>query len=286
MQVSILILTYNEENNIRRCLSSVEWCEDIVVVDSGSTDHTVDIAKEQGATVLSRPFDNFANQRNFGLDQHDFKNNWVLHLDADEVATPEFSAALSALIDDSEIDAYRIPSKTMFFGKWIKHAGMWPTYQVRLGRRGKLRFVQVGHGQREDMPVERIGDFNTPYEHYSFSHGLERWLLKHVAYAREEAELLIQFRHSKFTHNGDLSDGGRTERRRLAKQRSARLPFFVRPAARFTYVYFLRGGFRDGFRGLVYALMLSVYEGMTAILAYESIWSTQRQASQSQKVPD
>lgn len=275
MQVSILLLTYNEAANLPRCLEALTWCDDIVVIDSGSTDETVEIAKAAGARVLTRPFDNFANQRNFGLNEGEMKHEWVLHLDADEVATREFIDALAALEPTDGIDAYNVPSKTMLFGQWLRHAGMWPTYQVRLGHRERLRFKQVGHGQREDLPAERVGTFDVPYLHYSFSHGMRRWLEKHVRYAADEAELILEER----ARSGAAEDGeGATSARRRAKARAAHLPLCLRPLARFVYVYLFRQGFRDGRAGFAYAFMLSVYEGMTAVMAYEKLIGGGRQA--------
>lgn len=274
MKVSILILTYNEEVNLLRCLDSLEWCDDIVVVDSGSTDATVRIAEQAGVRLLTRKFDNFAGQRNFGLNSGAFKNEWVLHLDADEVVTPKFQVALEELTPDKGIDAYFVPSKTMLFDKWLKHAGMWPTYQVRLGHRDNLRFIQVGHGQREDLPLERTAKFNEPYLHYSFSHGLTSWLQKHVRYAQDEANELVKARNrvdnSLTDQDGKVADQGVNGRRRM-KLAANRIPLFLRPFARFFYVYVLNRGFLDGPSGLLYAFMLAVYEGMIAILAYEKL---------------
>ncbi len=267
MEVSVLLLTYNEASNLPRCLEALGWCDDIITVDSGSTDSTVEICEAKGVRILTRKFDNFANQRNYGLTEGHPKHQWVLHLDADEVVTSGFVEALQALLPPAGIDAYNVPSKTIFFGKWLRHAGMWPTYQVRLGDRDRLRFIQVGHGQREDLPPSRVATFEEPYLHYSFSHGLQRWLEKHVRYAEDEAGLIIQTRKSG---NIDyLSGENTTSKRRKSKYISTKIPFFVRPVARFFYIYFIRQGFRDGKSGFVYAFMLSVYEGMMAILAYE-----------------
>jgi glycosyltransferase involved in cell wall biosynthesis len=196
MQVSVLIITFNEEKNIPRCLDALSWCRDIIVVDSGSVDATRAIARARGARVLNRPFDNFANQRNFGLVEGRPLHQWVLHLDADEVVTPAFYEKLTALTETDEIDAYRVPSMTMLHGRWLRHAGMYPSYQVRLGHRERFRFVQVGHGQREDLPPTRVRLFDEPYLHFNFSHGLESWLRKHVDYAREEAKLILAERRN------------------------------------------------------------------------------------------
>lgn len=265
VKVSVLILTRDEERNLPRCLKALEWCDDILVLDSGSTDRTCAIAEASGARVMHRPFDSFAGQRNFGLEQGGMRHEWVLHLDADEEVTPGFRAALEEMQPEIGIDAYQVPSKMMLFGRWLQHAGQYPTYQVRLGHRDRLRFRQVGHGQREDTPAERVAVFPEPYLHYSFSHGMRHWLLRHVRYAEDEARLLS-------TPGGTPRDDrtGRTGRRRALKAASGRLPLWSRPFLRFFYVYLLRGGFRDGIAGLAYATMMATYEGMIAVFAYEA----------------
>src|SRR5262249_4584596 len=163
----------------------------VIIVDSGSTDRTLDIARAHGLRILSRAFDDFARQRNFGLEEGRPRHEWVLHLDADEVVTPEMCEHLHALQPVADFDAYRVPSKLMLGERWLRHAGMYPTYQVRLGHRDRLRFKQVGHGQREDLPSERVGTFEEPYLHYNFSQGLAAWLRKHLKYAEDEARLIV-----------------------------------------------------------------------------------------------
>jgi hypothetical protein len=268
MKVSILILTYNEEINIRRCLASLGDMDDVILVDSGSTDATLEIAHKMGAQILTRPFDDFARQRNYGLDEGRFVNKWVLHLDADEVLTPEFRAALAALEAPDMIDGYRVPSKIILNGKWLKHAGMYPTYQVRLGHRDRLRFKQVGHGQREDCPPERIDTFDEPYLHYNFSHGLAQWFAKHVRYAEDEAAQM-QADTGQHTSMGRIFSGGGTERRRAMKSAVNCLPVWLRPPLRFLQVLVLRRGLLDGRAGVQYALMLSAYEAMIGSFSYD-----------------
>lgn len=280
MNVSILLLSFNEARNLPAVLESVSWCDDIVVVDSGSSDNSIEIAKSFGARVISRAFDNFAAQRNWGLENGEFRHDWVLHLDADEVVTPEFVAALGGLTAHPNIDAYMVPSKMMLFDRWLKHAGMYPVYQVRLGHRDRLRFKQVGHGQREDLPPHRLGLFDEPYLHYSFSHGMFAWLGKHVRYARDEAALLLDYSGGTFRANPEGS--GASSRRRLLKAAAAKLPAALRPLVRFLYVYVLKQGFRDGRAGFVYAFMLAVYEGMTALFVFEALLAESKKAARSQ----
>jgi glycosyltransferase involved in cell wall biosynthesis len=269
MNVSVLVLTYNEEFTLSKCLSELGWCDDIVIIDSGSTDNTVEIARRCGARVWTRPFDNFASQRNFGLDNVAWKNEWVLHLDADEVITETFRTKLLELQPAEHIDAYLIPSKLILFGKWLRHASMYPTYQVRLGHFKRLRFKQVGHGQREDVPSSNVAIFDEPYLHYSFSHGLYHWLQRHVKYAEAEAESIWKQFSSGNIQWVDLIIGSAVKRRRALKMISMHIPLALRPLARFSYVYLIRAGFLDGVHGLLYSLMLGVYEGMISILVYE-----------------
>lgn len=271
MKVSVLLLAHNEAANLPRCLAALGFCDDIVLIDSGSTDATLDIARAHNVRILRHPFDSFAGQRNYGLAHGEFRNDWVLHLDADEVLTPSFVAKLSALVPDDAIDAYFVPSKTIMFDRWLKHAGMYPAYQARLGRMGRLKFRQVGHGQREELAPERVAIFEEPYLHYAFSHGLRPWLAKHLRYADEEAEEIISIRQANPLHLTKLLSADRVERRRTAKLLASYAPPLSRPFLRFAYVYLGRRGFLDGGPGLLYAFMLSVYEGMLAVLLSEKL---------------
>lgn len=263
MIVSVLLLTFNEAANLQRCLSALQWCDDIIVVDSGSTDGTVEMAREHGARVLYRAFDDFAAQRNFGLLEGQPRHEWVLHLDADEVVTEAFVRELSTLQPPVGIDAYNVPSKLMLHDRWLRFAGMYPSYQVRLGHRERLRFNQVGHGQREDIPADRVGIFQEPYLHYNFSHGLSAWLRKHGKYAEDEARLLAI---------GEVELQGRgsgaVARRRALKSLSWYVPLALRPLARAAYMLIARRAFLDGRAGMLYVGMLCVYEAMIALHYY------------------
>jgi glycosyltransferase involved in cell wall biosynthesis len=252
---SVLILTFNEAANLPACLAALEWCDDIVVVDSYSNDDTVEIARSRGARVLQRKFSNFADQRNFGLETITFRHEWVLHLDADEVVTRRMYEEIALLAEDVPFDAFRIAGKLIFDGRWLRFASMYPVYQVRLIRRA-LRFVQVGHGQRESSGW-RIGVLAEGYEHYGFSKGIQDWIERHRRYAAAEAELAVQ---AVRPHLSSLLSRDRVERRRASKLLSYRLPF--RPLMRFLYVYVLRFGFLDGRPGWRYARLLAFYESL------------------------
>lgn len=274
MSVSALVLTLNEEVNLPACVAAIGWCDDIVVLDSFSEDNTVEVARNLGARVFQRRFDNFSGQRNHALDTIEFRHEWILHIDADEIVTPALRDEIFREITDGAFDAYRIPSKMMFFGRWLRYSGLYPSYQVRLGRRGQFRFKQVGHGQREDISADRIGTLREPYLHYSFSKGLGDWFEKHNRYSTDEArEAVREFNAAKGVDWGGLVSSDPTRRRRATKQVSIRLPF--RPALRFLYMYLLRRGFLDGGPGLIYCRLLAIYEYMI-VLKIREIRSSQR----------
>ena len=255
--ISVLVLTLNEEINIGDCLDSVAWADDLLVLDSGSEDRTIEIARNKGARVMHRDFDDFASQRNYGLEKGHLRHDWVLHLDADERVTPALREVLRYKAGQGEHRAYRVPSKLMFQGRWLKNAGMYPTYQVRFGRREALTFTQVGHGQRGDLPSEQVGTLDEPLLHYAFSKGVADWVRRHNRYSSDEAENARekQFRDVDWTA---LTTGDAQARRRALKDLSYALP--CRPFLRFLYVYVGCLGLLDGRPGFDYAVLLAFYE--------------------------
>ena len=265
--ISVLVLTLNEEVNIADCLDSVAWADDVLVLDSGSEDRTVEIAHSKGARVLHRDFDDFASQRNYGLEEGGLRHDWVLHLDADERVTPALREVLRDRADRGEHRAYRVPSKLMFQGRWLKHAGMYPTYQVRFGRRESLTFTQVGHGQRGALPSEQVGTLDEPLLHYAFSKGIADWVRRHNRYSSDEAEHAreTQLREVDWTA---LMTGDAQARRRAHKDFSYAVPF--RPLLRFLYVYVGRLGLLDGRPGFDYAVLLAFYEYLIGLKRREN----------------
>ncbi len=230
-------------------------CDDIVVLDSGSTDRTVEIAREAGGRVFVNRFENFAQQRNYAHTAIDFRNPWVFHLDADERMTPELFAECVTISGDGPIKGYWVAPKMLFFGRWLPHCTDYPAWQARFVRARGFDFIQVGHGQRE-APHMRMGRLQGNYLHEMMSGSEEAWLAKHRRYAREEAA----------AHAANAKPDWRTlfssdalARRRALKYFSGALP--CRPALRFFYQYVLRGGFFDGGAGFRYCRLLARYEG-------------------------
>ena len=257
MSFSILILTYNEETNIRECLDSVAWCDDVVVLDSLSTDRTRDIAECAGARVVQRPFDDFGGQRNFAHDHVPFRHPWVFHLDADERFTRALRAECERVVTLDERSAYFVPNRVIFMGKWIRRSTMYPHPQVRFVKIGEMRFTKAGHGQREADAKRGVGHLQAPYDHYNCSKGIADWVEKHNTYSTAEA-LALRTTRTQPLGLLDLARLDGVARRRALKRLHARLP--LRWLVKFVYLYVLRLGLLDGYPGFAYCVMQSFYD--------------------------
>lgn len=254
---SVVILTLNEARNLGACLESIRDCEDVLVLDSGSTDETLEIARKWGARTLVNKFDNFAQQRNFAHEAGQFKFPWVFHLDADEQFTPRLFDECSTWCPPQDVDGAWSAPKMIWQGHWVKHCTDFPAWQARWVRHDRFKFVQSGHGQREH-PRMKMVKMDSFYLHDISAEGKDAWLKKHRTYAKQEAEAFL---NSKAPSWGSLWSGKSLERRRALKYYSFFFPF--RPTVRWIYQFFLRGGFLDGYPGFDYCRMLLKYESMT-----------------------
>jgi glycosyltransferase involved in cell wall biosynthesis len=232
------MIAMNEEENLPRTLESVRWADEIVVVDSGSTDASMEIARKFGARVFEEPWKGFAAQKNSAIAHA--TGEWVLSLDADEEVGPELAQEIGRLLaDEPPLSAYRIPRLNHFFGRPLLYGGYWPDPKLRLFRRGTARFEErpVHETLKADGPV---GRFAAPLLHHCYP-TMEDYIEHMNRYSSEGARLLAQ--------------SGRD---------SKSLPAFlcnaiVNPAATFIYNYFFRLGFLDGREGLLLHLNHSVY---------------------------
>jgi glycosyltransferase involved in cell wall biosynthesis len=263
MNVSVLILTLNEEQNLPRCLESVHWSDDVVVLDSLSDDRTVEIARAHGARVVQRRFDNERDHRMFSVRNIQFKHPWVYNPDADEVTPPELRDEILSVVNApnrAEV-AYRVRFKTLFMGRWIKHCSLYPTWVVRLFRPEKISFERATNLRYViDGPVGRLQNH---FHHYTFNKGFDAWIEKHNRYSgHEAAESLKSLRNGGVTWRNLLS-GDPVARRSALKELSFRVP--CRPSLRFIYMYVLRRGFLDGRAGLTYCRLLAFYEYMIVL---------------------
>ncbi len=233
MKLSVVIIARDEEINLPRCLESVKWADELIVVDSGSVDRTVEIAREYGARIVTVTWGGFGMTKQAGVDAA--KSEWVLSIDADEVV-PDILAddIQSVLQQDSDISGYYIPRLTQFLGRWIRHGGWYPDYVLRLFRpdRGAFDNAMV----HETVHVTgSTGRLTHALRHYSYP-DLDNYYEKLNRYTTLAAE--------------DLHGRGR---------KAGWFKITVNPVAKFIKQYLLRAGWLDGLEGLVLALLSAGY---------------------------
>ncbi|MCL4500506.1 MAG: glycosyltransferase family 2 protein [Deltaproteobacteria bacterium] len=233
MRLSVIIIALNQENNIGPCLESVRFADEIVVVDTGSADHTVEVAKAAGARVVATSWQGFAGTKNFALDQA--RGDWVFSLDTDE-RVPEAlrDEILAVVAADGPVNGYRVPRKNYFGGRWIRHLGWYPDHTLRLWRRKQGRFRE--REVHEEVEVQgTVGVLRTPLDHFTYR-DLEEYATRQDLYARLAArEMFLQGR------------------------RPRPLEVWWRPFFTFLKLYFFKQGFREGALGLALAKAGSRY---------------------------
>lgn len=256
--ISVLVLTLNEELNLPSCLESIKWSDDIHIVDSFSTDKTADIAFQSGCHVLTNPFHSFAAQRNWALDHCPIKNEWVLFLDADERCTMEFLSACEKAISSvtPDVAGFYCCWKLMMQDRWLRRSGHFPNWQFRLVRKGRGRFRDYGHGQKEGEVKGTLGYIQEPFLHYAFSKGWAAWVERHNRYSNQEARARLEERVP--LRNMFLFQP--SQRNIALRYWLSRVPGW--PLFRFLHVYLLKLGFLDGYHGFVHAVNMSWYEYM------------------------
>lgn len=253
--VAAIVLACNEERNIGACLDTLApWVQQLFVVDSGSTDRTIAIARARGATVVAHPFEHYGAQRNWALDHLPIAAPWVLHVDADERVTPELRASIAevAARDEASTVGYLVARRTMFMGRWIRHGGHYPAWHLRLMRAGAGRCEDRLYDQHfyVDGPVRKLqGDLID-----TITPDLATFTMRHARWAAlEAAESDAAANTGRI--RGRLAGGNAIERRRWLRGWYGRMPLLVRPLLYFGYRYVVRLGFLDGRAGLVFHVL-------------------------------
>ena len=252
-KLSVAIITYNEEANIRRTLESVRWADEIIVVDSGSTDKTVDVCREYTKNVFHQTWPGYARQKNFAIGKT--SGDWVLSLDADEPIEPALAEEIKGITSSAgSFDGYRIPRKTYFLGKWIKHGGWYPDYNLRLFRRGKGRFEE-----RAVHEAVRV-DGTTGRTRHAIEHHAYPELASYQSTINNYSSLAVEVMGAKGVNSW----------------KSSWINILLRPALTFLYKYFFRLGFLDGKHGLV----LNLYHSYYVFTKYAKAWEYARSREQ------
>ncbi|MEA5576403.1 glycosyltransferase family 2 protein [Anabaena sp. UHCC 0451] len=277
--VSVLIPAKNEEANLPACLTSLQVADEIFVVDSQSSDKSIEIAESYGAKVVQFKFNgSWPKKKNWSLENLPFRNEWVLIVDCDERITPESWAEIAELIQTDECNGYYINRRVFFLGKWIRHGGKYPDWNLRLFKHQKGRYENLN---TEDIP--NTGD-NEVHEHvilqgkvgylkHDMLHedfrDLYHWLERHNRYSNWEARVYFNLLSGKDNSNtiGANLFGDAVQRKRFLKTVWVRLPF--KPLLRFILFYIIQRGFLDGKAGYIYGRLLSQYEYQIGVKLYE-----------------
>jgi len=253
MPVSVFIQTLNEEGNLPRCLESLRWSDDIVVLDSFSTDRTEEIARSAGARFYQRKYDGRANNQNWAVENIEFKYPWVYQSDADETVPDELAKEIGEVTgcaNRKEV-VYWVRFKNVVQGRWIRRGGMYPVWVPRLWRPNRIRW------QRDANPLALIdgpcGHLKEHFVHHTLSKGFAAWFEKHNKVSTYEAEEMIkELEHGRVDWAG-LINRDPVKRRQALKRLSFRMP--CRPLLIFVYMYLLKAGFLDGGPGWTYCTL-------------------------------
>jgi glycosyltransferase involved in cell wall biosynthesis len=265
--ISVLILTLNEEANLEECLESCSWSDDVVVLDSFSSDRTREIAARRPVRFFERTFDNYAAQRNAGLTEIQYKHSWVLMVDADERTPRDLADELQRRVVEADGDTvlFYMRRKDFFLGRWLRRSSGYPTWFGRLMRVGRVRVER-------EVNEQFIADGKTAYlqahlHHYPFNKGIAHWVERHNRYSTMEALAKMQVSRTPLRVASLLSSSP-VERRRALKHLAYRLP--MRPGLLFFYWYVFRLGFLDGRAGLAFSMMRATYEFLIDLKVMEA----------------
>jgi glycosyltransferase involved in cell wall biosynthesis len=252
LPISVIILTYNEEDNIEKCLKSVySWTDEVFIVDSFSTDKTLEIVKKYTDKIYQHEFTNYSEQRNWAQKNLPLKNELVFHIDADEWVTDGLKKELFKIFQKGEFkryDGFLISRKTIFYGKWIKHGGHFPRYHLRIfkkhkGRCEKREYDQhfIVEGNIKKLKSVIVNDLTQE---------ISEFIKKHLKWAKFEAETIVREKQGEIVPS---FKGNPVQKMRwLRKNIYGKMPLFIRPFLYFFYRYFIRLGFLDGVEGLIF----------------------------------
>ena len=277
--VSVLIPAKNEEKNLPACLESVAIADEIFVVDSQSSDQSTEIVESYGANLVQFHFNGtWPKKKNWSLENLQFRNEWVLIVDCDERITSKLWDEIDRAIQDPNYNGYYINRKVFFLGKWIRHGGKYPDWNLRLFKHKEGRYENL-----KTESVQNIGD-NEVHEHVILTgnagylkndmfhedfRDLFCWIERHNRYSNWEAQVyynVLTGQGDNETIGGSLF-GDAVKRKRFLKKIWVRLPF--KPFLRFILFYFIQLGFLDGKAGYIYGRLLSQYEYQIGVKLYE-----------------
>lgn len=293
LPISVIVPIKNEERNVAACLQSVAWADDLWVVDSHSTDRTCEIARLHGAQVAQFEYaGGFPKKKNWALQNLPLKHDWVLLIDADERVMPELEAEIRALFQgETRLDGYFVNRRLIFLGRWIKHCGWYPSWNLRLfkhrlGRFEKLEAENVENAGDVEVHEHVVLEGRTGYLKHDLLHedfkSIYHFVERHNRYSNWDAKVYANLAGgvaASSSINASLF-GSPLERKRAIKRMWARLPF--RPALRFILMYFVKLGFLDGKPGLIFCVLMTMHEAVISAKMYEQMLEQSKAKSDPQ----
>lgn len=254
--VSAFILTRNEERNLEDCLKSLAgWCTDIHLVDSYSTDRTLDIARQYGAEIHQHTFEGHSKQRAWALRNLPFQHEWVLALDADHRVLPELRDELRQLFANppDQVDGFFIKRRQIFRGRWIRHGAYYPKYQLKLFKHSKAYLDDYEFDYRFYVPGRTAKLRHDILEANQNEWRISFFIEKHNRFATEQAREELKRARGEVSYLVKLTPFGNPDQRVLwLKTKWNAMPLYLRPFAYFFYRYVLRLGFLDGKEGFIF----------------------------------
>ncbi len=272
VDVTVLIISFNEIENIPHAVKNCKgWAKEIIVLDSGSTDGTVEYLKAEQCKVFYREFDNFSNQRKYLLNSIDVFTEWVFVLDADEYLTDELKREIEEELKNPKFDAYRIKRRFYWMGKWVKR-GYYPTELVRFGKYKLLDCDGRPINEHVICKTDNVGSFENDFIDEN-RNGLAAWFEKHNNYSSREADVLFEVDETKYNLFGSQYERKRWIRTNIWNK----LPVFIRPFLYLNYRLFIKLGILDGPRVALYHFLHAfIYRSMIDAKYLERKWANNK----------
>jgi len=274
ISLTAIILTYNEEIHLERCLNSLKnVCKEVVIIDSFSTDKTKEIAVKYNVRFYQNKWVNYATQFNWGIKNGEITTDWVMRIDADEYLSNQLIESIQLQLPtySKNIQAIRVKRLMYFLGKPLKKAGMYPIWHVKLWRNGFAKCEQRWMDER--MKLEKgsnVGVFEGDLIDENLNN-LTWWTEKHNGYATREAIDILDSIYNFTNSSVNILPGKKEKSRRWLKERYLKLPLFIRPFMFFLIRYFLQGGFLEGKRGFIWnVLQCGWYRFLVDVKIYEA----------------
>lgn len=258
--LTAIILTMNEELNIADCIKSIkELASRIVVVDSGSTDRTIQIAQSLGADVYTNSFVNYATQFNWGIDNTNIQTEWILRIDADERFTPELCKEVNEETvkhKDDDVNGMLVKQKVFFINRWLTHGEVYPFQKLLIFKRGYGRIENRKIDEHTILSSGRTIELKHDALHFAIKN-ITNWIAKHNWYSTRTMQDYFEFDDAESAST--LAKGSTMQQKRRQKALYYKAPIFIRPFILFIWRYIFKLGFLDGKAGFIYHIMLNFW---------------------------